>query len=53
MMAVALQDPSVKNEPQVVRDQGSRRLGHKTLVRTMHSQPDSLYIETGAVFGTQ
>lgn len=51
-MAVDLQDPSPENEPQVVRDQGSRRLGHKALRRAVRSQPASLYIETGAVLGT-
>lgn len=52
-MAVALQDPSPKNEPQVVRDQGSRRLGRKALRSAVHSQPGPLYNETGAVLGTQ
>lgn len=28
-----------RNEPEVVRDQGSRKLGHKTLKRAVHSQP--------------
>lgn len=45
--------PSSKDELQVVRDQASRRLGHKTLMRAVHSQPGSLYIETSTVSGTQ
>lgn len=53
IMAIALQDSSPGNECQVVRDQCSRKLGHKALRRAMHSQPGPLYLETGAVLGTQ